>query len=167
MRRAQTLMVFFLFGVVACSLGVPTASADYNLPYRPPDNARPPNVPKPIPGTPKDPCDSEVLGSIISCQSQTLGEALTVTGTPFQLRYGSDRTPGRKDMYTLDITLSGARLPDGMRRIVLEIVVAGQQVTKIFSVIPNQHYTFIWDGTDVYGRVVQGGALATVRIGYF
>ena len=111
MRRAQTLMVFFLFGVVACSLGVPTASADYNLPYRPPDNARPPNVPKPIPGTPKDPCDSEVLGSIISCQSQTLGEALTVTGTPFQLRYGSDRTPGRKDMYTLDITLSGARLP--------------------------------------------------------
>lgn len=157
MRRAQALIIFFLCGAAACGLGVSTAYADYNWPYGPPPDARPPQVPQPVPGTPKDPCDTDVSGSIISCQSQTLGEAVPITGTPFQLHYGSDRMPGRKDAYTLDIPLSGATLPTSLRRIELQVSVAGKKFTQNFGPTPNQHYSFSWDGKDAYGRTVQGG----------
>ena len=166
MRGAQALIILFLCGAIALGLGVSTASADYNWPAVKDPDARPPQVPQPVQSTPKDPCDTEVPGSIISCQSQTLGEAVPITGTPFQLHYGSDRTPGRKDAYTLDIPLSGPTLPASLRRIKLEISVAGKKFTQIFAATPNQHYSFSWDGKDAYGRTVQGGAIATVRIGY-
>ena len=43
---------------------------------------------------------TEDVGSIIGCQTQTLGEAVNVAGTPFSLHYQSDRTPGRVNAYT-------------------------------------------------------------------
>jgi RHS repeat-associated protein len=43
--------------------------------------------------SPDDPCHA--IGSDIGCQSQTLGESLPILGTPFFLRYQSDRAVGR------------------------------------------------------------------------
>lgn len=40
-----------------------------------------------------DPC--QVPGSVIGCENQSLGEAVDLVGTPFQLHYQSDRVPGR------------------------------------------------------------------------
>jgi RHS repeat-associated protein len=48
----------------------------------------------PVPdNTIDDPCHKQ--GSDIGCQNQSLGESIPVTGTPFFLRYQSDRAPGR------------------------------------------------------------------------
>ena len=118
----------------------------------------------PAPSVDKD-CDNP--GSIIGPYNQTLGEMVDVSGTPFTLHYSSDRTPGRKAAYTLDISLSGATVPSGLKRIELMISVAGKFYTQTFnSPAPNLSYTFTWDGKDAYGRMLQGAQPVTIRIGY-
>ena len=108
-------------------------------------------------------CES---GSIIECQNQVLGEALGVSGTPFSLRYGSDRVPGRTASNVLEIPLSGENPPAPLKRIELEVSVAGQSFKKSFPAEPNQEHTYVWDGKDAYGRSIVGQRDYTVRVGY-
>ncbi len=111
-------------------------------------------------------CATPYPGSIIACQNQTLGEARQLAGTPFQLHYESDRTPGRLAANTVTIPLSGASLPAGVEQIVLEVAIAGRQFTQQFPALPNQTATFTWDALDAYGRRPQGEQPITVRLGY-
>lgn len=110
-------------------------------------------------------CDTG-CGSIVGYQNQTLGEALKLAGTPFSLYYKSDRTPSRAAAYSMTIPLSGASVPASLKRIDLEVSVAGRLFTQTSPPTPNQRTTFVWDGIDAYGRRVQGSQQATVRIGY-
>jgi YD repeat-containing protein len=114
--------------------------------------------------TEDDPCEDG--GSIIECQNQVLGERLGITGTPFALNYRSNRVPGRTINRTLEIPLTGETVPDGISGVILQVSVAGRMFSDTFPPDPNQTTTFTWDGRDAYGRTVQGGQLATVRIGY-
>src|SRR5262249_53537415 len=91
---------------------------------------------------------------------------VSIVGTPFNLHYRSDRVPGRTAANTLQIPLSGPQVPAGVKRIELNIEVAGQRFTQTFTAVPNQRSTFTWDGQDAYGRTVQGSQPITVRIGY-
>jgi hypothetical protein len=92
---------------------------DYNWPYGPPAGAPAPAMPSPTQNRPPDPqnCPSRASGSVIGCETQALGEALPVTGTPFSLHYQSERVPGRKAEKTLAIPLSGASVPASLKRI--------------------------------------------------
>ncbi|MBI2875537.1 MAG: hypothetical protein HYY20_01500, partial [Candidatus Tectomicrobia bacterium] len=138
---------------------------DYNWPYGSPDDAKAPGQGAPSGDDPlEDSC--EMSGSIIECQNQALGEAANLAGTPFGLHYRSDRVPGRKAAYTLEIPLSRASLPASLKRIELEISVVGRRFTQSFPPAPDQKYTFTWDGQDAYGRVLQGAQPVTIRIGY-
>jgi len=137
---------------------------DCNWPYGPPANAVPPNQPLPTRPGVDDGC--EWTGSIIQCHNQALGEELPVTGTPYGLRYQSDRVPGRRDAYTVTIPLSGPNVPDTLRSILLEFSIAGRRFRSERPGAPDQSFTFTWDGRDAFGRVVQGTATLTVRIGY-
>ncbi|MEK7298911.1 MAG: Ig-like domain-containing protein, partial [Candidatus Margulisiibacteriota bacterium] len=105
------------------------------------------------------------MGSIIECENQTLGESVKVVGTPFTLHYQSDRVKGRV-RNRLDIPLSPASVPSVLKRIDLEISVAGRTFKESFPPDPDQSYEFVWDGRDAYGRVLQGEFPATVRVGY-
>ncbi|MDE2179981.1 MAG: tandem-95 repeat protein [candidate division NC10 bacterium] len=138
---------------------------DCNWPFGPPQNARPYQGLPPQPDPQPNNCDTG-CGSIVGYQNQTLGEALRVAGTPFSLFYKSDRVPGRVAARTLDISLSAAAVPASLKRIDLEVLVAGRLFTQSFPPTPNQRMTFTWDGLDVYVRRVQGQSPATVRIGY-
>ena len=89
-----------------------------------------------------------------------------VIGTPFSLHYSSDRVPGRRDAYTLEIPLSGASVPDSLKSIHLDIQVAGQRLTRSFPAAANQSFTFTWEGKDAYGRTLQGVRTVTIRLGY-
>lgn len=111
-----------------------------------------------------DPCTQP--GSIIECENQILGEAVGVVGTPFGLSYQSERVPGRKVAYQLDIPLSGSEIPPSLKRIELEIGVAGRLIRYSFLAAPNKQFPFTWDGKDIYGRTVQGVQPVMVRIGY-
>lgn len=111
-----------------------------------------------------DPCES--LGSIIECQSQTLREQIAIQGTPVSLNYASDRVLGRRSGHVLEIPISAATVPSSLKRIELEIQIAGQRIVEAFPAAPNQHYTFVWDGRDAYGRAVQGTIQASIQIRY-
>jgi RHS repeat-associated protein len=137
---------------------------DCNWPYGPPNDAEPPRQ-EPEKEKPEDKPDCQ-KGSIIDCQNQALGESLAVVGTPFQLNYRSDRVPGRRTSHTLQIPLSGASVPPSLRRIQLEIEVAGQFLSQSFPPAPKQTHTFEWNGRDGYGRLLQGQWPVKIRIGY-
>ncbi len=138
---------------------------DHNWPYGPPQGAKPPtNPPLPHPNPPK--CQDQKTGSIIGCEGQTLGEVVRISGTPFTLHYQSERTAGFKASSTLEFQLSGADVPANVQRIDLRINVAGQYVYQSFSPMPNQKYTFIWDGKDGYGRRLYGTQPVSIDIGY-
>jgi len=104
--------------------------------------------------------------SIVDLQDQALGERLPLTGTPYSLHYTSYRSPGRTVNNVLNIPLSLETLPPGLKRIDLEISVAGRKYTEMFTPQPNLAHTFTWDGLDAYGRRVTGSGRALVRVGY-
>ena len=138
---------------------------DYNWPYGPPPDATGPNAPPPvIQPTVTDPCMQS--GSIIECQNQTLGEKIDIAGTSFSLNYRSSRIPGRLSSYAMKVHLSGETVPVSLKRIELEISIAGRQFKTSFPPSPNQTYVFTWDGKDCYGRISQGAQPAVSRIGY-
>jgi RHS repeat-associated protein len=138
---------------------------DCNWPFGPPPDAKAPKSrrPKVKRALDKPTCQA---GSLIECENQILGEAVALNGTPFSLHYRSDRVPGRRASRTLDITLSGPNVPASLRRIELEIDVAGRHWSETFPNTPQQTYTFIWDGQDAYGRLVEGTQVAGIRLGY-
>ncbi len=106
------------------------------------------------------------FGSIIECENRSIGEVVGVVGTPFALRYQSDRTPGYKNSFTLNIPVSGETVPSPLKRIDLNVTVAGRTFTQTFVSAPNQSHTFTWDGFDGFQRELMGGQSATVLIDY-
>jgi RHS repeat-associated protein len=102
-------------------------------------------------------------GSIIGCQTQSLGQALPVAGTSYQLHYDSNRQRGRQSPLT--IPLSGPSLMGAVERIDLEVDIAGRQIKESFAPQPNLSTTFTWDGYDAYGRLLLGGQPVHVKAG--
>ena len=105
-------------------------------------------------------------GSVIECENQILGEHIAINGTNLSLNYSSDRVPGRFGNYALDIPLSGAQIPAVLKKIRLEISIAGNEIVKEFQPVPNQSYHFVWDGLDSYRRFLKGAQPVWVSIGY-
>jgi RHS repeat-associated protein len=133
----------------------------------PPDAGGPGGGAGPQPQGGPEPDDPEhKCGSIIECESQVLGESIPLTGTSLTLNYRSDRVVGRIASRTLDIPLSGSSIPASLKRIDLEVLVAGRLLSQSFPPNPNQTTRFTWDGTDAYGRSLQGNQPVTIRVGY-
>jgi YD repeat-containing protein len=140
---------------------------DHNWPYGPEPGSVAPNAGNPTNETEdSDNTDDEECGSIIGCQSQTLGEALPIPGTDLNLRYNSDRTQGYKAGRTVKIPVTGPTVPAPLKRAVLEINIAGKQQQINFTPTPNQTFNFEWDGRDAYGRTIRGEHKVTIRLGY-
>ena len=144
------------------------STVDINWPWALPVGAQWPDVngPEDPDGEkPKEPCPP-VEGSLIDCESQILGEKLSLVGTPMSLNYRSDRVPGRKSPSTLQIPLSGSIVHASLKRIDLEISIAGRTYAQGYAPTAGQSTIFTWDGQDAYGRIVAGAQSATVRVGY-
>jgi len=139
------------------------SSQDLNLPELIPDGSQPGNGGGGG-GSVDESCEAE--GSIIDIHNQVLGERVAITGTPYALRYASDRVAGRTAQFKTPIILSEAVVPPDLVRIVLDIQVAGQQLIQDFPAAPDQSTTFTWDGRDGYGRLMQGRQVARIRLGY-
>jgi RHS repeat-associated protein len=116
---------------------------------------------------PKEDNCCELPGSIISLENRVLGEQLPVSGTPFSLNYRSDRMAGSTKDGAIQIRL-GTDDVNGMfiKRIDLQVTVAGRVFTKSFPSETNLSYKFQWDGLDAYGRQVSGAQIADIKISY-
>ena len=90
------------------------SSFDLNWGIGPPPGAVPPSAnprrDQLLPGT----CRRSGSSSI-ECQNQVLNETIGVVGAPFDLTYQSERVPGRRAAYTVEIPLSDSQLPAGVR----------------------------------------------------
>jgi RHS repeat-associated protein len=137
---------------------------DHNWPYGPPPNARPPRL-RWFNDEEPDPCFTS--GSVISCESQVMGEVLGVTGTSHTLHYSSDRVPGRRSAFTLDVPVTGAEPPPEVKGIRVRVEIAGRRWERIWAGSPaNLSYQLTWDGLDALGNAVHGQPLATVSVAY-
>jgi RHS repeat-associated protein len=139
---------------------------DFNWGIAPPIDAVGPGQPPPDIATTNDPGPSCSIGCVIEVQNQTVGEIVSITGTPLSLNYRSSRMPGRQAEYKINIPLSGTSVPSSLQRIDLNVDIAGQTFTQSFPPLPGQSYSFHWNGLDAYGRPVQGSQPFTTSIGY-
>jgi RHS repeat-associated protein len=154
---------------------------DHNWPYGPPPGARPPQLKEFEWKDPNDPCQQK--GSAIGCETQTLQEAVGVTGTGMTLNYSTDRTPGWKVDETIQIPIVGPTVPPKLKGIQLTIDVGGEKIEKRWCdpsfpttgastckdyplITPNISVPFKWDGKDAYDRTVQGRVTATINVIY-
>ncbi len=74
--------------------------------------------------------------------------------------------PGHKEDYIFKIQLTGDTIPQDLKEVELGVRIAGRWFSQTFNPLPDLSYTFIWDGKDAYGRVLQGEHPVTVWIGY-
>src|SRR6185312_10383071 len=139
---------------------------DSNFPYVPPPDAQFPDQPPPTPkdDRQKDSCNKG--GSIIQCENQVLGERAPIVGTPYILSYFSDRAPGFLTPNQVTIPVTGNSVPASVKRIEVEVQVAGRQIVIPVPVATNQTVQFAWDGVDGYGRQTQGAQPASVVVRY-
>ncbi len=139
---------------------------DYNWPYGAPFDAKPPTVSNPVVDDFDKHDDPNCQdSSIIECENQILRESINVAGTPFSLNYSSDRAPGRNASSAI-IQLSKDTVPASLKRIEVEITIAGRRLLYTFPPSPLQEMTFNWDGKDAYGRTLQGAQYARIKIIY-
>jgi len=138
---------------------------DCNWGFSPPGDAEDPDADA---DDDDDDCQCDIPGgSVIGVQRQVLGESVPLAGAPLRLHYQSERTLGAKAARSVRIKLSGAKTPKSLKRIELEVQIAGQRFTKEdFPGKPEQSYRFVWDGKDGQGRPVAGGQWAVIKVGY-
>ncbi len=105
-------------------------------------------------------------GSDVGCQNQTLGESVPITGTPFFLRYQSDRAMGRAGADV--VAINDARSMGGWTFNVhhalqrtLQQYCAGGQCTR-YAVVPKA--LFLGDGSTRSDAKVQASVLANSKI---
>lgn len=111
--------------------------------------------------------DCEQSGSIIGCTDQTLGEAADLGGTPYGLRYSSNRTPGAREARAIKVPITGPVYDDTLMDAVVDVQIAGQRISlREDQLEPNLTRKVYWDGTDAFGRPRAGGAIANVSIHY-
>ncbi len=138
---------------------------DMNWPYGPPPDAKSPPENKKKKNPPlKKP--TKRCGSVIGCEDQTLGESISIVGTPWHLHYQSERTPGRINEYTLEIPVSGPTVPLSLRRMRVEVTIGGRLHQATFAPAPNVNHVITWDGKDAYGRGMQGVQPVWVHLYY-
>ena len=116
------------------------------------------------PAVPAPSCASGDPATLLECRAQVNVQALPLAGTPFALVYASDRVPGRAQ--GMEVRLTPDSIHPDLQGVELEITVAGRTWRERFDPAPNLRHTFQWDGTDAYGRTLQGTQPAVVRVGY-
>lgn len=137
---------------------------DYNWPFSPPADARPPKKPAPPPEEPPEDCKAK--GSVILAQKQVLATSVTVPGTLIQLCYHSGRVPGYLRNRIVDLPLEDPDRPASVKQIDLSINIAGRLHEKSFEANASGSYRYLWDGRDAFGRALIGRQSASVKVGY-
>ena len=101
---------------------------DYNWPYGPPDGAGPPGMGGPHGLDGDGYCNSAARSSAASARRSARRRRSPARRTT--LRYASDRVPGRRSEMTLDIPLTPATPPAPLKRVELDIEIAGQTIHR-------------------------------------
>jgi hypothetical protein len=160
MRLAETYSIGDSLQRVALSHFSPW---DLNFPIGLPDGAE---EPPPFMGDFQVPRDEEdqCVGCTIYPQSRSIAKDIPIAGTPFTLRYDSQRSPGYLRTRKLEIPITSDSVHPELIRVEARVTIAGQEISKIFDPEPDTVWTYQWDGLDVRGRELTGPTKATIEV---
>jgi RHS repeat-associated protein len=117
------------------------------------------------PEEPINPPDNiECINSYVENRGRIFHEDIPIPGTEISLHYASNRAEGFRN--GIIVPASGDTVPDGLKKIIVKVEVAGQTFEQILNPLPNQKAEFVWDGLDSLGRKVTGIISANVNIGF-
>ncbi len=142
-------------------------SYDINMGIFPPADAEFPEDGTPGENVTND-NDCNVSGSVIGCTRQSIGESVSVAGTPFLLHHNSERMPGNH-RFNIEVPLNKESIPASVKGIEVVVSVAGRTYSESVDPVTmsQQHVVTIhWDGRDAANRIVQGTQQATVELRY-
>ncbi|MGD9301849.1 MAG: sugar-binding protein, partial [Desulfobacterales bacterium] len=112
----------------------------------------------------KAPEQDKCLSSYVENRSRIFHEDIPVPGTDLSLHYASNRVDGYH--YGISVPASGETLPDGLKRIIVKVDLAGRTFEQSLDPLPNQKAEFAWDGFDHLGRRVNSAVTAKVDVGF-
>jgi RHS repeat-associated protein len=112
------------------------------------------------------PLDEPTRRGPVLVERQALTQGFGVAAAPFSLVYQSDRTPGYRQGYHVELPVIGKKVPEGLRRVVAKLSVAGQTLSQELAPKADLTAPFDWDGKDAFGRLVQGQQRADVSVSY-
>ena len=120
--------------------------ANYLLPPAPPGQPTPP---------PRQPTshDHKCTGCEVDAENQRVGITVPVVGTPYALHFESRQKP----VNTITFPVTTANPPGNalLKIIEVRVSVAGLHIVQDFDpTIPNQTFTWTWNGKNVYGQPV-------------
>lgn len=104
------------------------------------------------------------FGSAVEQRTRVLHDDIPVPGTGMRLHYASERTRGFQ--HRIFVPASGETIPTHLKRIRVEVHVAGCILSREFPALPDQTAEFVWDGLDFRGEPVRGSAVARTRVGF-
>ena len=140
---------------------------DCNWPFGPPDDFVPPNAQGvAIADSKKEKigiCPVE-FGSYAESRSRIFHEDISIPGTGIDLHYASNRVPGYQNV--INIPASGPTVPASLKHIVVNVRIAGRNITQFLEPLPDQTAEVTWDGLDYLGNPVFGPVTAGVDIGF-
>jgi RHS repeat-associated protein len=141
---------------------------DCNWPYGPPQDSISPNPEsEPDADQQKDEekeCKTGNIASFVEERSRIFHEDIPIPGTDITLHYASNRVQGYKTV--IDVPASGNTVPASLKRIIVNVNLAGRTLKQILEPLPNQKAAFVWNGLDHLGRPVIGSAAAHVKVGF-
>ena len=109
-------------------------------------------------------CPQAATGSSVGDESQIFYENIAIPGTGLSLAYASDRAEGYHQL--ISVPVSGEEVPASVKRIEVELDIAGRKLTRTLDPSPNQVTEFVWDGRDLRNNRVLHKVTAAVNIGY-
>ncbi len=114
------------------------------------------------------PIDEPTRHGSLLVERQALGQAfgLGLAGTPFSLRYQSDRTTAYRKGFQIDFPVIGKEVPEGLKSVNVKVRIAGQTLRQTFDPEVGKHAVLDWNGKDAFGRFVQGQQRARVTLSY-
>jgi hypothetical protein len=141
--------------------------SDWNWPYGPPQDAIPPNPEGETDADQQKDEEKDCQGqtsSFVEQRSRIFHEDIPILGTDMTLHYASNRVEGYKT--SISVPASGETVPNSLKRIIVNVKVAGRKLEQVLDPLPNQKAEFNWDGLDHLGRTVVGATTAHVSIGF-
>ncbi|MCG6910469.1 MAG: hypothetical protein LJE94_10145, partial [Deltaproteobacteria bacterium] len=102
--------------------------------------------------------------SFVDEKNRVFYEDIPIPGTGMKLYYSSGRVEG----YNTSITVpaSGDAVPASLKKIAVEVKVAGKILTREFQPLPNQTAQFYWDGRDYLGNPLETPIEAHINVGW-
>jgi RHS repeat-associated protein len=104
------------------------------------------------------------LNSYVENRSRIFHEDIPIPGTDTTLHYASNRVDGF--LHGITVPASGDTVPDGLKRIIVNVEIAGRTFEQILDPLPNQKVELVWDGLDHLGRTIKSAISAKVNIGF-